>query len=155
MGEKKGGSPYDWKDTFFSKSAQIMVYFQKKIHFFFHGRGGGGQTKPWKISRFFSVFNKGFPKGSLHLKKKKITIGSDPQPPPNVTEKIMYFFSETRPLLGYFLKKSVFCPLEMSNTCKIFQNPKIARKWLSMGPPPFFHLKIFLPKWLRMAWNGF
>ena len=55
----------------------------------------------------------------------------------------MYFFSETRPLLGHFLKKSVFCPPEMSNTCKNFQNPKIGQKWLSMGPPPFFHLNFF------------
>jgi len=40
----------------------------------------------------------------------------------------MYFFSETRPLLGHFLKKNVFFPLEMSNTCKNFQNPNIAGK---------------------------
>ena len=32
----------------------------------------------------------------------------------------MSFFSETRPLLGHFLKKSVFYLLEMSNTCKKF-----------------------------------
>ena len=42
-------------------------------------------------------------------------------------KKKMYFFSETRPLLGYF-KKKCFFPLEMSNTCKKFQNPKIAGK---------------------------
>ena len=68
------------------------------------------------------------------------------EPPPIVTKNTMYFFSETRPLLGHFLKKSVFCPPEMSNTCKNFQNPKIGQKWLSMGPPHFFHLKFFLPK---------
>ena len=34
---------------------------------------------------------------------------------------------------------------EMSNTCKNFQNPKIARKWLSIETPPspHFHLKLF------------
>ena len=71
--------------------------------------------------------------------------------PPNVTEKIMYFFSETRPFLGHFLKKSVFCPLEMSNTCKNFQNPKIAGKWLSIGTPPIFSPEIFFTK---MTQNG-
>ena len=45
----------------------------------------------------------------------------------------MYFFSECRPILEHFLKKIVFFPLEMSNTCKIFLNPKV------LGlPPPFF-----------------
>ena len=72
-------------------------------------------------------------------------------PPPNVTKNSMYFFSETRPLLEHFLKKSVFCPLEMSNTCENFQNPKIAGKWLSMGPPPFFSPEIFFTK---MTQNG-
>ena len=84
------------------------------------------------------------------IKKKKKNcnkcyIGSDP--PPIVTNNTMYFFSETRPLLGHFLKKSVFCPLEMSNTCKNFQNPKIDQKMAKYEtPPPFFHLKFFLPK---------
>ena len=50
----------------------------------------------------------------------------------------MYFFSETRPLLGHFLKKSVFCPLEMSNTCKNFQNPKIDQKMAKYETPPLF-----------------
>ena len=61
------------------------------------------------------------------------------------------FFSETRPLLGHFLKKSVFFPLEMSNTCKNFLNPKIAEKWLSIGTPPFFSPKFFFTK---MTQNG-
>ena len=47
-------------------------------------------------------------------------------------------FSETRPLLGHFLKKSVFCPLEMSNTCKNFQNPKIDQKMAKYETPPLF-----------------
>ena len=82
--------------------------------------------------------------------------------------------SETRPLLGHFWNKGFFCflkcqtlsiglnitkkckkkylfPPKLSNTCKNFQNPKIAGKWLSIGPPHFFHPNFFLPKWLRMA----
>ena len=78
-------------------------------------------------------------------------LGSDPPTPPTMENFSMYFFSETRPLLGHFLKKSVFCPPEMSNTCKNFQNPKIGQKWLSMGPPPFFSPKIFFTK---MTQNG-
>ena len=39
----------------------------------------------------------------------------------------------------------------MSNTCKNFQNPKIAGKWLSIGPPPLFSPKIFFNK---MTQNG-
>ena len=31
----------------------------------------------------------------------------------------------------------------MSNTCKKFQNPKIARKWLSIGPPSTFFTQNF------------
>ena len=87
-------------------------------------------------------------KGSLQKKRKK-KVWNFPYldlTPPTMENFSMYFFSETRPLLGHFLKKSVFCPPEMSNTCKNFQNPKIGQKWLSMGPPPFFHLKFFLPK---------
>ena len=38
---------------------------------------------------------------------------------------------------GTFWKK------EMSNTCKNFQNPKIAGNWLSIGTPPPFSPKIF------------
>ena len=64
----------------------------------------------------------------------------------------MHFFSETRPLLGHFLKKSVFCPLEMSNTCKNFQNPKIDQKMAKYEtPPPFFSPEIFFTK---MTQNG-
>ena len=37
----------------------------------------------------------------------------------------------------HFLKKSVFCPPEMSNTCKNFQNSKIGKKWLKCGTPHF------------------
>ena len=48
--------------------------------------------------------------------------------PPYCNGKKNVFFSETRPLLGHFLKKSVFCPLEMSKTKKNFQNPKNAEK---------------------------
>ena len=81
---------------------------------------------------------------------KFFILGSGP-PPPTMKNFSMYFFSETRPLLGHFLKKSVFCPPEMSNTCKNFQNPKIGQKWLSMGPPPFFSPKIFFTK---MTQNG-
>ena len=33
------------------------------------------------------------------------------------------------------VRQSVFCPYEMSNTCKKIWNKKIAKKWLSMGPP--------------------
>ena len=92
-------------------------------------------------------------KESLQKKKKKSMefsiLGSDPPPPPTMENFSMYFFSETRPLLGHFLKKSVFCPPEMSNTCKNFQNPKIGQKWLSMGPP-LFSPKICLP----MTQNG-
>ena len=44
--------------------------------------------------------------------------------------------------LGALFEKKGFFPLEMSNTCKNFQNPKIGQKWLSMVPPPFF-TKIF------------
>ena len=50
-----------------------------------------------------------------------------------------------RSLLGHFLKKSVFCPLEMSNTCKNFQNPK------KYETPPFFSPEIFFTK---MTQNG-
>ena len=76
---------------------------------------------------------------SLKNKKKIVTNVTFCQtPPPYFNEKYNVFFSETRPLLGHFLKQSVFCPLEMSNTYKKFQNPKINKKWLSMGPPPFF-----------------
>ena len=88
--------------------------------------------------------------GKPSFKKKKKNCNKCYNPvwrgaPPNVTEKIMYFFSETRPLLGHFLKKSVFCPLEMSNTWQI------AEKWLIIGIPHFFYPKLFLPKWLRIA----
>ena len=76
-------------------------------------------------------------------------LGSDP-PPPSMENFSMYFFSETRPLFGHFLKKCFF-PLEMSNTCKNFQNPNIAGKWLSIGPPPLFSPKIFFTK---MTQNG-
>ena len=72
-------------------------------------------------------------------------------PPPIVTKNTMYFFSETRPLLGHFLKKSVFCPLEMSNTCKNFQNPKIDQKMAKYETPPFFSPEIFFTK---MTQNG-
>ena len=92
--------------------------------------------------------------GKPSLKKKKNPWNFsrfDLTPPPYREKKTMYFFSETRPLLGHFLKKSVFFPLEMSNTCKNFLNPKIAEKWLSIGTPPFFHPNFFLPKWLRMG----
>ena len=81
-----------------------------------------------------------FREALIKKKKKncnKCYIGSDP-PPPIVTNNTMYFFSETRPLLGHFLKKSVFCPLEMSNTCKNFQNPKIDQKMAKYETPPLF-----------------
>ena len=39
----------------------------------------------------------------------------------------------------------------MSNTCKNFWNPKIGKKWLSMGPPPVFSPEIFFTK---MTQNG-
>ena len=47
-------------------------------------------------------------------------------------------FSEAKPLIGALFEKKCFFPVEMSNTCKNFLNPKIAEKWLSIGPPPFF-----------------
>ena len=79
------------------------------------------------------------------------------QSPPYGNGKKMYIFSETSPLLGHFLKKSVFCPLEMSNTCKNFQNPKIAGKWLSIGPHPQFSPNIFFnqndSEWPEMDFN--
>ena len=53
--------------------------------------------------------------------------------------------------MGHFLKNSVFCPLEMSDTCKNFQNPKIAGNWLSIVTPPHFHPNFFLTK---MTQNG-
>ena len=52
------------KKTFFSsKSAPIMVLFQKKnTLFFFHGRGGGGSEKSVKnFTFFFCFFFEGFP----------------------------------------------------------------------------------------------
>ena len=74
------------------------------------------------------------------LYKKSVTnvyFGLTLHHPPDCDKKIMYFFSETRPLLGHFWKKSVLCLLEILNTWKQFQNPKIARKWLStLTPPP-------------------
>ena len=75
-------------------------------------------------------------------------LHSGQTPPPYCKGKINVFFSETRPLLGHFLKKSVFCPLEMSNTCKKFQNPNIGKKLVK-------YWIFFFPKWLRMAQNGF
>ena len=77
-------------------------------------------------------------------------------PPPTMENFSMYFFSETRPLLGHFLKKSVFCPPEMSNTCKNFQNSKIGQKWLSVGPPPsmknFILFKVVFKIHFRPFW---
>ena len=49
-----------------------------------------------------------------------------------ITKNKIYFFSENRPFFGHFLKKRVFCPLEMSNICKNIQNQKIGEKWLSI-----------------------
>ena len=106
------------------------------------------------LSKVNTLYRYQICKGSLHLKKKKkyeIFHTWVCPPPPTIKNFSMYFFSETRPLLGHFLKKSVFCPPEMSNTCKNFQNPKIGQKWLSMGPPPFFSPKIFFTK---MTQNG-
>ena len=45
----------------------------------------------------------------------------------------MYFFSETRPLLGHFLKKVFFAPLKCQTLVKIFKIPKSTKKWLTTG----------------------
>ena len=44
--------------------------------------------------------------------------------------------------IGALLKKSVL-PFEMSNTCKHFLNPKITKKFVSIGTPPPFSTQIF------------
>ena len=41
-----------------------------------------------------------------------------PPPPPTVTKNIMYFFSETRPLLGHFLEKVFGLILILNATLK-------------------------------------
>ena len=51
--------------------------------------------------------------------------------PPIVTKNTMYFFSETRPLLGHFLKKSVFHLIEMSKS----QNQQKMAKYGNEGLP--------------------
>ena len=66
-------------------------------------------------------------------KKQEIQLADLESPKESLREALSkkifdVFFSETRPLLGDFLEKIVFCPLEMSNTCKSFQNPKIGEK---------------------------
>ena len=43
-----------------------------------------------------------------------------------------------RPIIGALLEKKCFFPLEMSNTCTNFPNPKIAEKWLSIGTYIYF-----------------
>ena len=48
---------------------------------------------------------------------------------------------ETRPFLGHFLKKGVFCFLKMFNSSKNFQNLKIGIKCLHMGHPLLFSPK--------------
>ena len=50
-------------------------------------------------------------------------------PPPIVTKNIMYFFSETRPLLGHFLKKNVFfAPIKCQTLVNIFEIQKLVKK---------------------------
>ena len=42
----------------------------------------------------------------------------------------MYFFKETRPLLGHFCKKKFCCPRKVKTLVKIFRIAKIGEKWL-------------------------
>ena len=80
----------------------------------------------WELYIFREAFNK------KRIKKcKTLYIGV------GCIFGLMYLFSETRPISGNFLKKNVFCPLEMSNTCKNVLNPIICEHW------PIFTQKIF------------
>ena len=72
-------------------------------------------------------------------------------PPPIVMKNTMYFFLKLDHYWGTFWKKVFFCPYEMSNTCKNIWNPKIGKKWLSMGPPSIFSPENFFTK---MTQNG-
>ena len=55
-----------------------------------------------------------------------VISGLAPPPPPPILKKddelFFIFFSSTRPFLGHFWKKNIFCPLKSVNTCKNFQN---------------------------------
>ena len=58
-------------------------------------------------------------------------------------EKYNVFFSETRPLLGHFLKKVFFAPKKCQTLVKIFKIQKSAKNGQVWDPPPFFSPKIF------------